>query len=94
MDEPLFKGEGMENMNKVRTFSCGRGFHYIFIGGALPTHTGQMIYTKCNNKAVVVTKEIVELTNFFSRVKAMFKQHHLSNSQWFSETTRHTVGDV
>lgn len=73
----------------IKTYSCGRGIHYVFIGGLIPTKVGTAYYTKQGFQGVYVKN-----LNWFGRIRYFFKKLSIQNSLYFGDTTEVTLKDI
>lgn len=73
----------------IKTYSCGRGVHYMFVGGLVPYKFGIVYYTKQGIRDIEVRQ-----LRWFERIKYFFKKLSIQNSLYFTDTTDIIAKDI
>jgi len=79
----------MANIQKIESFSCGRGVHRVFVGGLIPRQVGWAIFQHNGQSQI----EISSLT-LLGRISAIFERLRIKNSMYFGETTKVTLSSI
>lgn len=82
-------------MNTVKTFSCGRGTHRIFVmRGVNVIETGYMQYRRTSPSTNSVTMDTHKVTGLWAKVKAYFDYKSHKSSPYFGDTSDITAKDT
>lgn len=82
-------------MKTVKTFSCGRGTHKVFVmDGLNVVETGYMQYRRTSPTTNSCSMDTYKVTGFWAKVKAYFDYRSHKSSPYFGDTSYTTAKDT